>query len=306
MLSEEKIKNLGSIGVLCGGLSAEREISLQSGEAVYNALELLGLDVYKIDVDKTLPKVLEKGLYDRVFNILHGKYGEDGIVQSLLEWYGIPYTGAGVAASAIAMDKNKSKLFSRACGALTPDFMIVRNERQMHTACQTLSYPLVVKPSKEGSSIGISIVKEKNQAIPAYNLARKYGEVMVERFIKGEEYTVGILDNKALPVIKLKAKNEFYDYDAKYVSCDTSYICPCELDKDKEKEMQTIALKIFNTIGCRHWGRADFIMDEKDKIYFIELNTNPGMTEHSLVPMAAKHIGISFENLVLKIIQQTL
>ncbi|RLA09090.1 MAG: D-alanine--D-alanine ligase [Gammaproteobacteria bacterium] len=307
MLSEKQIKDLGKIAVFYGGLSSERKVSLQSGNAVYQALKSLKLDVEKIDVGYNIPEIITTKKFDRVFNMLHGKYGEDGIIQALLEWNDIPFTGAKMAASAIAMDKYRTKLIATSIGCLTPESMLIKNEKHSLMIVEKLSLPLVIKPISEGSSIGISIVKEKNQMVDAYIKALKYtNQVMAEKFVKGSEYTAAILDDTALPVIKLKAKNEFYDYEAKYESDETEYMCPCGLDQNIEKQVQNQAIKIFKAIGARHWGRADFIIDKNNHSYFIEMNTIPGMTEHSLVPMAAYHAGIDFNRLVYKIIKQTL
>lgn len=301
------MKNFGKVAVLLGGKSGEREVSLKSGTAVLKALQAQGVDAEGFDPrDKPLHDL---EAFDRVMINLHGRFGEDGCMQGALEMLHIPYTGSGVMASAIAMDKWRTKLLWRAMNVTTPDFELVTANSDFAAIEKKLGLPLFVKPANEGSSIGISKVKEVGGLEAAYHLAAEADPLVIaEKFVGGGEYTVGIIaDGKggytALPIIRIVPKNEFYDYEAKYLRDDTEYRCPCGLSAEKEKQIQEEALLAFQAVGCRGWGRVDFLMDEAGNHYFLELNTSPGMTDHSLVPMAAKAAGMSFEELVIRILE---
>lgn len=292
----------GKVAVLLGGRSGEREVSLNSGGAVLAALLRSGVDAHAFDPAERPLHELQG--YDRVFIALHGRYGEDGTIQGALELMGIPYTGSGVMASSVGMDKWRTKLLWRAAGLPTPDFALIDATSDFAAVERQLGLPLFVKPANEGSSIGISKVKQAGQLQQAYELAAMSDSLVIaEQFVGGGEYTVGILGDKALPVIRIVPANEFYDYEAKYLRDDTQYLCPCGLAPEKEAQIQAEALQAFRAIGGRGWGRVDFLMDEAGRHYFLEVNTSPGMTDHSLVPMAAKARGISFDQLVLEILE---
>lgn len=304
MLKHE-IKAFGKIAVMLGGESGEREVSIQSGEAVLAALLRQGLDAHAFDPKDKDMKELEG--FDRVFIALHGRFGEDGTVQRALDSMRIPYTGSGVTASAIGMDKWQTKLKWHKAGVITPAYEIVNAKSDFAEVEKRLGLPLFVKPANEGSSIGITKVKRPGELIEAYAIAAKADPLVIaEQFIGGGEYTVGILGDVALPIVRIVPKTEFYDYEAKYIRDDTEYLCPCGLSADKEAVIKQEALEAFNAIGCSGWGRVDFLMDEAGQHYFLELNTSPGMTSHSLVPMAAKAAGISFDALVVAILAMTL
>ena len=301
------MSKFGKVAVLLGGLSAEREVSLKSGAAVLIALQAQGIDAQGFDPRDLPLNDLEK--FDRVFINLHGRFGEDGCIQGALELLNIPYTGSGVMASAIGMDKWRSKLLWRAMGIVTPDFELLNAHTDFAAIEKKLGLPLFVKPANEGSSIGISKVKRAGDLAAAYALAAKADPlVLAEKFVGGGEYTVGILANAkkgllTLPIVRIVPKNEFYDYEAKYLRNDTEYLCPCGLSPEKEALIQQEAIAAFQALGCSGWGRVDFLMDENGQHYFLEVNSSPGMTDHSLVPMAAKAAGISFEQLVLRILE---
>jgi D-alanine-D-alanine ligase len=299
------MNNFGKVAVLLGGTSAEREVSLKSGAAVLAALKRQYIDAHAFDpAEKSLSELTQ---FDRVFNTLHGRGGEDGTMQGALELMGVPYTGSGVMASSVGMDKWRTKLLWKALNIATPDFEMVTADSDFAAIEQKLGLPLFVKPANEGSSIGISKVKTLGGLQPAWILAAKADPLVIaEKFIGGGEYTVGILGETALPIIRIVPKNEFYDYDAKYLRDDTEYLCPCGLTAEKEAQIQAEALVAFKAIGCSGWGRVDFLMDTDGNHFFLELNTNPGMTDHSLVPMAAKAAGISFDELVMKILNMTM
>ncbi len=301
------MSKFGKVAVLLGGLSAEREVSLKSGAAVLIALQAQGIDAQGFDPRDLPLNDLEK--FDRVFINLHGRFGEDGCIQGALELLNIPYTGSGVMASAIGMDKWRSKLLWRAMGIVTPDFELLNAHTDFAAIEKKLGLPLFVKPANEGSSIGISKVKRAGDLAAAYALAAKADPlVLAEKFVGGGEYTVGILANAkkgllTLPIVRIVPKNEFYDYEAKYLRNDTEYLCPCGLSPEKEALIQQEAIAAFQALGCSGWGRVDFLMDENGQHYFLEVNSSPGMTDHSLVPMAAKAAGISFEQLVMRILE---
>ena len=297
----------GKVAVLMGGRSGEREVSLKSGAAVLRALQIQGVDAHSFDPLEQPLHDLEN--FDRVFINLHGRFGEDGCIQGALEMLEIPYTGSGVMASAIGMDKWRTKLLWRALNIVTPDFELVTANSNFAEIEAKLGLPMFVKPANEGSSIGISKVKQAGGLKAAYELAAKADPLVIaEAFVGGGEYTVGIIGDAAagyiaLPIIRIVPKNEFYDFEAKYLRNDTEYLCPCGLSAEKEAEIQQQALQAFIAVGCKGWGRVDFLMDEAGQHYFLEINTSPGMTDHSLVPMAAKAAGISFEQLVIRILE---
>ena len=300
-------KLFGKVAVLMGGQSAEREVSLKSGRAVLDALTGQHINAHGIDVGHNILSVLASGHFDRVFIALHGRGGEDGTMQGALEILELPYTGSGVMASALAMDKLRTKYAWMGQGLPTPGHCTLTEHSDFDDVVAKYGLPLMVKPAHEGSSIGMAKVTRAEQLKPAYENAAKYdSEVFVEQWITGKEYTVAILNGEALPVIRLETPNEFYDYDAKYVANTTGYHIPCGLDEAAEKELQALALKAFQGVGARGWGRVDILCDENGKAYLIELNTIPGLTDHSLVPMAAKHKGINFEELIVRILQTTL
>ena len=299
------MRKFGKVAVLFGGKSDEREVSLKSGGAVLGALKRQGVDATAFD--PASQELSELKAFDRAFISLHGRFGEDGTIQGALDLMDIPYTGSGVMASSLGMDKWRTKLLWRALNIKTPDFELVTAQSDFSAIEKKLGLPLFVKPANEGSSIGISKVKKAGDLQAAYLLAAKADPLVIaERFVGGGEYTVGILGEMPLPIVRIVPKNEFYDYEAKYLRDDTEYLCPCGLSKEKEAQIQAEALQAFRAVGCKAWGRVDFLMDEAGNHHFLELNTSPGMTDHSLVPMAAKAAGISFDELVLKIMSMTL
>ena len=297
-------KDFGKVAVLLGGRSAEREVSLRSGGMVLNALRRRGVDAHGFDPQQRDLAALIAEKFDRVFIALHGRYGEDGTIQGALELLGIPYTGSGVLASALAMDKWRSKLVWQAAGIPTPRYELLTAASDLKAVSARLGLPLMVKPANEGSSIGMSKASAAAELDEAYTLAANYDSVVLaEQFIQGIELTAGVLGGEALPLIKLETPRKFYDYEAKYQANDTRYIIPCGLAAAAEAELQQQVLAAFNALGCRGWGRVDLMLDAVGKPWFIEVNTSPGMTDHSLVPMAARHAGLSFEDLVLRILE---
>lgn len=298
------MKNFGKIAVLFGGKSAEREVSLKSGAAVLAALLRSGVDAYPFDpATRSLQELKDQG-FAAAFIALHGRFGEDGTVQGALELLGIPYTGSGVMASALGMDKWRTKMVWQAAGLPIPAYAMLDAGSDAVMVTGKLGLPLFVKPANEGSSVGISKVKAIGELQAAYQEAVKYDSLVIaESFIGGGEYTAAILGEQVLPVIKIEPANEFYDYEAKYLRDDTRYLCPSGLTAAQEAEMQSLAKQAFNLIGGQGWGRVDFLMSESGKPYVLEVNTSPGMTDHSLVPMAARQAGISFEQLVLRILE---
>jgi D-alanine-D-alanine ligase len=287
-----------------GGKSAEREISLKSGTMVLNALKKSGVDAHAFDPRDSGLDELKSQRYERAFVALHGRFGEDGTVQGALEYLGIPYTGSGVMASALAMDKWRTKLLWQAAGLPTPSWELMTARTDPADLASRLGLPLMVKPAREGSSIGMSKVASVEKIAPAYELAARHDDVVIaERFIEGMELTAGILDGEALPLIRLETPRVFYDYEAKYFAHDTRYICPCGLPAAKEQAVQRQALEAFRLLGCSGWGRVDTMLDRDGNPYLLEVNTIPGMTDHSLVPMAARAQGISFEALCVRILE---
>lgn len=301
------VKRFGRTLVLFGGTSAEREVSLRSGAAVLAALQSAGVRAEGLDVGENAIEQIIEHTPDRVFIALHGTGGEDGKIQAVLDCLGIPYTGSDHAASALAMDKLKTKLIWLSSGLVTPQHASLTAQSHWAEVLAELGGEGFVKPAHEGSSIGMSVVSTAQELETAFKKATQYdARVLVERRIKGREFTVAVLNGVALPAIGLKTNHVFYDYEAKYVSNDTEYLCPCGLTEQKESELQSIALRAFETVGCRGWGRVDFMQDEAGSFYLLEVNTVPGMTDHSLVPMAAKQAGVTFQELVIEILAQTL
>ncbi|MCP4284558.1 MAG: D-alanine--D-alanine ligase [Gammaproteobacteria bacterium] len=293
----------GKVAVLMGGQSAERAVSLDGGKAVLESLQRSGVNAVGIDADEKVLTQLRSGGFDRVFILLHGRGGEDGVIQGALEVIGLPYTGSGVAGSALGMDKYRCKLLWRGLGLLTPPFAMIRSDQDL-PAAEALGFPLMIKPVHEGSSIGMAKVADAGELLTAWRAAAEYDrEVMAERWVTGAEYTVAILGNEALPAIRLETPHQFYDYDAKYHADTTSYHCPAGLPDDQEQRVRELALLAFQSVGANGWGRVDMMMNEENELFLIEVNTVPGMTSHSLVPMAARTQGISFDQLVWRILE---
>lgn len=296
------------IAVLLGGTSAEREVSLNSGTAVLNALRKQGYDAHPID-PKTFPvATLKEQGFDRVFNILHGRGGEDGTMQGLLEQIGIPYTGCGVMASALTMDKMRTKMLWKAFGLPVAEMEIVTVENRAtlnpEVVAKKLGLPLMVKPSLEGSSVGLTKVKTREELESAVDFALKFDRtVLIEEWLAGDEFTVPVLDGEVLPSIKIVPEGEFYDYDAKYISDNTQYFCPAGLSDAREQELRRLVKQAYDVVGCRGWSRIDVMADAEGKFRLVEVNTNPGMTSHSLFPKSAATVGYSFEQLVEKILE---
>jgi len=295
---------LGKVAVLLGGRSAEREVSLKSGGMVLAALRSAGVDAHPFDPRDRGLEELARERFDRVFIALHGRYGEDGTMQGALELLGIPYTGSGVLASALAMDKWRTKLVWQAAGVPTPRYELLSASTDFAAVVARLGLPIMVKPANEGSSIGMTKVKRADALDEAYALAANYDPLVIaEQFIDGVELTGGILGREALPLIRLETPRDFYDYEAKYLADDTRYILPCGLPENEERAIRAAGLRAFDALGCRGWGRVDLMLDRAGNPYFLEVNTSPGMTDHSLVPMAARHAGISFEELCVRILE---
>ena len=294
----------GKVAVMFGGRSAERAVSLKSGAMVLAALQSRDVDAHAFDPASRGLDELKKEGFQRVFIALHGRHGEDGTLQGALELLGIPYTGSGVLASALAMDKWRTKLIWQASGVSTPRYELLRAGMDFKGVVQRLGLPLMVKPASEGSSVGMSKVRAAADLEEAWTLAANYDPLVIaEQFIEGAEFTAGILGRETLPLIRLETPRDFYDYEAKYLANDTRYIVPCGLPAAAENAIRAEALRAFDAIGCRAWGRADVMVDRQGKPYFLEINTSPGMTDHSLVPMAARHAGISYEDLCLRVLQ---
>jgi D-alanine-D-alanine ligase len=296
--------NFGKVAVLLGGKSAEREVSLKSGSMVLAALKKKGVDAHAFDPAEKSIEALQKEKFGRAFIALHGRFGEDGTMQGILEWLGIPYTGSGVLASALAMDKVRTKRIWSAEGLPTAPYAVLTREMNLKVVARKLGIPLFVKPASEGSSVGMSKVKRVGDLDQAFTLAVNYDPVVIaEKFIDGPELTVAILGEQALPVIRIETPREFYDYEAKYVANDTRYLIPAGLTEKKEQELRALCLEAFRALGCRGWGRVDLMLDRRGRPYLLEINTSPGMTDHSLVPMAARAVGLSYEDLCLKILE---
>jgi len=293
----------GRVAVLYGGKSAEREVSLKSGSMVLKALQEAGVDAFGIDVGDDLLQRLTSEKIDRAFIILHGRGGEDGSMQGLLEVAGIPYTGSGVLASALAMDKLRTKRVWLSLGLPTPAYAVLACEDDCRRAAAELGFPLIVKPAHEGSSIGMAKVDSVEALIEAWRGAAQYdSQVLVEQWISGPEFTVAILRGQVLPAIGLGTPHSFYDYDAKYLASDTQYRIPCGLSAEKERELQQLTARACEALGIQGWARTDVMQDAEGRFWLLEVNTAPGMTDHSLVPMAARAAGLDFQQLVLAIL----
>jgi D-alanine-D-alanine ligase len=306
--SQKNSQVYGKVVVLMGGSSAEREISLNSGTAVLQALQTAGIDAHGVDAaDEQLHDTLAKGGFDRAFIALHGRGGEDGVIQGLLESIGLPYTGSDVLGSALGMDKLRTKQVWQSAGLPTPGFAVLSSAADVGRVKDGLQYPVIVKPSHEGSSIGITKVDEAEGLMAAWRLASQYDEcVLAEQWVEGVEYTAGILGDDVLPLICLETPNTFYDYAAKYEADTTRYLIPCGLSAMQEAELQTMSLAAFTAVGATGWGRVDFMLDADGHPWLIEVNTVPGLTDHSLVPMAASATGIDFDRLVCRILDTSL
>ncbi|MFC1683855.1 D-alanine--D-alanine ligase [Pseudomonadota bacterium] len=299
-------EKFGKVVVLMGGQSAEREVSLNSGQAVLDALIRKGVNAHGLDAGPDVLVQLDKGGYDRAFIALHGRGGEDGVIQGVLETLGLPYTGSGVQGSALGMDKYRCKLLWCGLGLPTADFVLIGDEAGLDAASE-LGFPLMIKPVHEGSSIGMARVDDRDELEAAWTEAARYDrEVMAECWITGSEYTVAVLGEEALPMIRLETPHAFYDYEAKYQADSTQYLCPCGLEAGQEKEVQALALQAFRAVGASGWGRVDLMQDEAGRFMLLEVNTVPGMTDHSLVPMAARARGIDFDGLVWRILETSL
>lgn len=294
----------GKVAVLMGGPSAERDVSLKSGNAVLAALRRRSIDAHAIDADRDVIDRLTRGSFTRAFVALHGRWGEDGVIQGALEVLGLPYTGSGVLGSALGMDKLRSKYLWTAAGIPTPAYAVLGPTTDFAQVADQLGLPIFIKPAREGSSLGVTKAGTIAGLKAAWQAAAKYDDqVLAERCIQGPEITVGILGEHALPLIRIETPREFYDYEAKYVLDSTQYICPSGLSADKEREIQALAQRAFALLGCSGWGRVDFMLDSAGEPYVLEVNTVPGMTDHSLVPKAAAHAGMNFDELVVRILK---
>jgi D-alanine-D-alanine ligase len=306
------VTSLGRVGVLLGGSSGEREISLMSGNGILEALVSRGVDAHGFDPDLRCPTELAKEKFDRVFISLHGRFGEDGTIQGLLELLGLPYTGSGVLASALAINKIVTKQLWISNGLATPEFEELTANSNWNAVVEKLGLPLIVKPAHEGSSLGLTKVKSVDELPAAYQLAAGLDKkVIAETCIVGDELTCPLVGEgdtaEALPVIKIIPPQANYDFHNKYFSDETQYLCPTGLAPEVNERVQELALAAYKSLGCRTWGRADVMLDQKTgKPYLLEMNTSPGMTSHSLVPMAAKAAGVSYADLVLWLLSQTL
>lgn len=298
------MQNFGKVAVLAGGFSSEREISLDSGRAVLAALREKGVDAHAFDPKETPLGELKTQGFDCAFNILHGIFGEDGTVQGALETLGIRYTGCGVLASAVAMDKYRCKLLWKGLGLPVPDYEVLRDDSDFAAVEAKLGLPLFVKPANEGSSVGVVKVKEAGRLKDVYRDLKQYkGEIIAEKFIGGGEYTCGIIGGRALPAVRIIPATEFYDLEAKYERDDTVYLCPSDLSDEDEQLMRELTVRAFDAVGGRGWGRIDFLKDETGRLYLLEANTLPGMTSHSLVPKAAAQAGMDFPQLCIEILK---
>lgn len=299
------VKKFGKVAVVCGGWSAEREVSLNSGKAVLNALLSKNIDAHHFDPKETDISKLRD--YDRVFNVLHGTFGEDGSLQGVLDGFQIPYTGCGVLASAIAMDKFRNRLLWQSLGLPNVPYVVLHDDSDFAQIEKEFGLPLFAKPAAEGSSVGVVMIENEGELAKVYPTLKQYhGEILAERAITGGEYACSILGDEALPSIRIIPNAKFYDYEAKYNRNDTIYQCPSDLTAEQEQQMQALAKRAFSAIGGKGWSRVDFLKDDKGELFLLELNTVPGMTDHSLVPMAAKAKGMDFATLCEKILAQTL
>jgi len=306
MPNQESAAKCGRVAVMMGGLSAEREISLKSGNAVLAGLIAAGVNAFKFDPQHDVLRQILDLKADRVFNILHGRGGEDGTIQAVFDLIGLPYTGSGVAASALTMDKLATKRVLIGSGIPTPEYMELNSEGDCNQMLEEIGLPVFVKPVLEGSSIGMSPVYEAADLIPAWQKAADYGDVFAEKLIIGSEYTAGFIGHQILPLIKMETPREFYDYEAKYFADDTIYTCPCGLDENMLGKINRLVEQTNKVTGVKHWGRTDLMLDAQNQPWIIEVNTVPGMTNHSLIPMAAREAGLDMPSLVLKIMETTL
>ncbi len=305
--SQQSPEKFGRVAVLMGGDAAERPVSLKSGAAVYDALKRKGVDAIAIDVTDSVINALAEIKVDRVFNIIHGRGGEDGVLQAVLQVMGIPYTGSGVLASALTMDKLRTKLCWQGYGLVTPQWFLLQSENDLDACIEKLGFPVIVKPAQEGSSIGMSKANSRDELHRALQDALAYRcDVYAESWVTGKEYTVALLNGEALPVIRLETPNAFYDYEAKYNATTTQYHCPSGLNEQQETFLKALAVKSSKVLGVEGWARVDVFIDEAGQYQLIEINTVPGMTDHSLVPMAAKQAGIDFDDLVWRVLETSL
>ena len=297
------MNNFGKVAVLMGGFSAERAVSLVSGAAVLAALQSKGVDAHAFDpAEQPLQNLKTEG-FQAAFNVLHGTYGEDGVVQGALEALGIAYTGCGVLASAIGMDKFRTRLVWAGFDLPNVPYVVLHDHTDFAAVEAELGLPLFVKPAAEGSSVGVKKIKQPGDLAAAYQALKQYhGEVLAEKSINGGEYTCAVLGERALPSIRIIPATEFYDYEAKYHRDDTVYLCPSDLSAEQEAQMQALTLKAFAAVGGRGWGRVDFLRGEDGQLYLLEINTVPGMTDHSLVPKAAAQVGLGFADLCVEIL----
>ncbi len=297
----------GRVAVLFGGVSSEREVSLRSGSAIASALEEDGFSVKRIDITENAIDQLTAEQIDRAFIALHGVGGEDGKIQAVLDWLKIPYTGSDMASSALAMNKLQTKYIWQSRGFPTPKYEVINQSSDWGKVFEQLGGEVFVKPIHEGSSLGMSFVDEVSEMAVAYKDPAKFDEeVLAESKVTGREFSVAVLNGQALPPVEMKTNNRFYDYQAKYFQDDTQYFCPCNLTDLKDAELRDLAVRSFNIVGCSGWGRVDFMQDEDENFYLLEVNTVPGMTNHSLVPMSANAVGLSFNELVCEILSSTL
>lgn len=299
-------QRFGKVAVVMGGWSAEREVSLMSGQQVFDSLTSAGVDAHAMDAGRDIANVLVEGGFDRAFLILHGRGGEDGTLQGALELAGIPYTGTGVLGSALCMDKWRAKGLASLAGVATPRAEIVFTIEDAKSAAETIGYPLVVKPTLEGSSIGVTILEDGQSLTQAFNEARRYGPVLVEQKMVGLELAATVIGNTVLPLVSMEPASGFYDYEAKYFAEDTTYQCPVDLPAQTINKINAMALQVFSALDCRTWARVDFMLDGDGQPHFIECNTAPGMTSHSLVPIAARQAGVDFETVCMQILSDTL
>ncbi len=296
--------SFGRVALLQGGTSAEREISLMTGNAVYEALRRRDVDVQQVDPAEGLLEQLPPGKFHRVWNALHGRGGEDGCLQGVLEHLNLPYTGSGVLGSAISMDKLRSKQLMLGVGLATADFVVLQDATDFSSAIDQLGLPLIVKPAAEGSSLGLSKVNRSDELPAAFDVARQYEcAVFAERWLTGGEYSAAVLQGEVLPLIRIDAADSFYDYEAKYFTDQTRYVCPCGLSSAQEKSFSLLCQRAFDAVGASGWGRVDFMLDAEGQARILEVNTVPGMTDHSLVPMSAQATGIEFDELVWRILE---
>ena len=305
-MSNDSLK-YGKVAVLMGGVSAEREVSLKSGKAILDALVSRDINAQGVDANPDNIGSLKAQGFDRAFVALHGRWGEDGVVQGALEAIGMPYTGSGVLGCALAMDKVRSKQVWQSLGLPTAKYRVLKSEADLDGLIEELGLPLFLKPAREGSSVGVGKVVEADDLLEAYQVTAKIGDdVLAEQFIDGAELTCGLLNGQPLPIVRMSTGNEFYDYEAKYLSDDTQYFCPAGLSAELENDIRVLAKRAFDALGCSEWGRVDVMLTSDQKPLLLEVNTVPGMTTHSLVPMAAKANGLEFSELVIEILAQTL